>query len=123
MRYALLRLGERRHVLIHTVHHILADGWSVPLLLRDLLALYEAEGRSEALPAPAQYREFLRMLAAQDPDVTTEAWADVLADVHEPTRLADALGVSGRGRVVDEVGGGFGRVEWELPADVGGSGA
>ncbi|MEU7827689.1 non-ribosomal peptide synthase/polyketide synthase [Nonomuraea sp. NPDC049129] len=143
MRYALLRLGERRHVLIHTVHHILADGWSVPLLLRDLLALYEAEGRSEALPAPAQYREFLRMLAAQDPDVATEAWADVLADVREPTRLADALSTPQAGGLADalstpqaaglidvlgapqetgladEGGGGFGRVEWELPADVG----
>ncbi|MEV6150024.1 non-ribosomal peptide synthase/polyketide synthase [Nonomuraea sp. NPDC052129] len=119
MRYALLRLGERRHVLIHTVHHILADGWSVPLLLRELLALYEAGGRSEALPAPARYREFLRMLAAQDPDVATEAWADVLADVPEPTRLADTLGAPQETGLADEGGEGFGRVEWELPADVG----
>uniref|UniRef100_UPI001C5E6209 non-ribosomal peptide synthetase n=1 Tax=Nonomuraea guangzhouensis TaxID=1291555 RepID=UPI001C5E6209 len=116
MRYALLRLGERRHVLIHTVHHILADGWSVPLLLRDLLALYEAGGRAEALPAPPHYREFLRMLAAQDPDVATEAWADALADVHEPTRLADALGVPKE--VGGQVGGGFGRVDRELSEEV-----
>jgi hypothetical protein len=87
MRFALVKLGSRRHALVHTVHHILADGWSVPLLLRDLLALYE----DRPLPEPPPYREFLQMLAAQDSDTAIEAWAGALAGVREPTMLADAL--------------------------------
>ncbi|MFD2354145.1 condensation domain-containing protein [Nonomuraea ferruginea] len=87
MRFALLKLGPRRHALVHTVHHILADGWSVPLILRDLLALYE----DRDLPAPPPYGEFLKMLATRDPEPAIEAWTAALAGVHEPTRLAEAL--------------------------------
>ncbi|TDE41877.1 amino acid adenylation domain-containing protein, partial [Nonomuraea mesophila] len=112
MRFALVRLGPRRHALVHTVHHILADGWSVPLLLRDLLALYE----DGPLPEPPPYREFLRTLAAQDTDTAIEVWAEALAGIREPTLLADALAgpaTSGSG------GEGFGRVRRELPAELG----
>jgi amino acid adenylation domain-containing protein len=61
VRACLLRLGERDHRLLLTLHHAIADRWSVSLLLRDLLALYEArlEGRTAALPAlPVSYADF-----------------------------------------------------------------
>ncbi|MFI6708999.1 non-ribosomal peptide synthase/polyketide synthase [Nonomuraea sp. NPDC050478] len=110
MRFALLKLGPRRHALVHTVHHILADGWSVPLILRDLLALYE----DRDLPAPPPYRDFLKMLATRDPGPAIEAWTAALAGVHEPTRLAEALTSP-----ADSPAGGFGRVVRELPDEVG----
>ncbi|MFG1944007.1 non-ribosomal peptide synthase/polyketide synthase [Nonomuraea sp. NPDC048826] len=117
MRFALLRLGPRRHALVHTLHHILADGWSVPLLLRDLLALYE----DRPLPAPPSYRDFLRALAQRDPEPAVEAWAAALAGVHEPTKLAETLGgESGSGGESGPGGeSGFGRVVRELPAELG----
>ncbi|MEV5412193.1 non-ribosomal peptide synthase/polyketide synthase [Thermopolyspora sp. NPDC052614] len=109
MRFALVRLGPRRHALIHTIHHILADGWSVPLLLRDLLALH----RDPAAPEPtAHYREYLRVLAEQDTDAVVETWAAALSDVTEPTRLVAALPAPG-----EELDG-FGRVERTVSADV-----
>src|SRR6202035_3931700 len=52
-------LGE--HVLLLTLHHIVADGWSMGVLLRELAALYDAarEGRPSPLPALAvQYADF-----------------------------------------------------------------
>ncbi|MEU8611698.1 amino acid adenylation domain-containing protein, partial [Actinoplanes sp. NPDC048791] len=80
MRYALVRLAADRHVLVQTVHHIVADGWSVPLILNDLLALYAGQPLP---PAPA-YRDFLAHPGTGDP----EAFARLLDGVDEPTLLA-----------------------------------
>ncbi|WP_306208569.1 non-ribosomal peptide synthetase [Actinoplanes sp. RD1] len=79
MRFALVRTGEQRHVLVQTVHHIVADGWSVPLVLNDLLSLYAG---LPLQPAPA-YRDFLEQRGDGDP----EAYARLLDGVTEPTLL------------------------------------
>src|SRR5690606_17144103 len=49
VRFRLLRLGPERHRLLITNHHIITDGWSFPLIIKDLMALYGGQG--EALPA------------------------------------------------------------------------
>ncbi|MDT5176330.1 MAG: hypothetical protein QOJ95_528, partial [Mycobacterium sp.] len=110
MRYALVRLETDRHVLIQTVHHIIADGWSVPIVLRELATLHDDPGA--ALPAPARYRDYLEWLADAPVETSIEAWRAELDGVDEPTRLADALSPSRSGRVD------FGRAAAELPADV-----
>ncbi|MFN8517204.1 MAG: amino acid adenylation domain-containing protein [Chloroflexia bacterium] len=51
LRALLLRTGEREHRLLLTVHHIAFDGWSAELFLRELAALYQADGA--ILPEPA----------------------------------------------------------------------
>jgi len=48
LRAQLIRLDDRRHRLVVTVHHIVFDGWSLTLLVSELGALYEAEGDPEA---------------------------------------------------------------------------
>ena len=61
MRARLLRLHERDHVLLLLVHHIVADGWSMDVLARELGALYAAHGSAEraALPAlPIQFADY-----------------------------------------------------------------
>ncbi|MBZ4422898.1 condensation domain-containing protein, partial [Myxococcus sp. RHSTA-1-4] len=58
LRALLLRLGEERHVLVLTVHHLVSDGTSMGVLARELAALYaaHASGREAHLPpAPARY--------------------------------------------------------------------
>ena len=52
LRANLLRLGETEHVLLITIHHIISDGWSVGVFVRELAALYEAytAGRPSPLP-------------------------------------------------------------------------
>ena len=57
----LLLLSAREHILLLTMHHIIADGWSEGILVRALLKLYEAyaDGRSATLPElPIQYIDF-----------------------------------------------------------------
>ncbi|WP_318196650.1 non-ribosomal peptide synthetase [Streptomyces sp. MCL20-2] len=60
-RARLLRESEQEHVLLVTMHHGVSDGWSVGVLFRDLVALYEAfcEGRPSPLePLPVQYADY-----------------------------------------------------------------
>ena len=61
LRARLLRLGARDHLFLITVHHIAVDGWSLPIVTRELSALYEAfaAGRPSPLPElPIQYADF-----------------------------------------------------------------
>jgi aspartate racemase len=61
MRTTLLRLSEREHILLVTMHHIVTDGWSMRVLRRELTELYRACRRGERpLPAelPIQYADF-----------------------------------------------------------------
>ncbi len=61
LRVTLLRLGEEEHVGLLTMHHIVSDGWSTGILVREMAVLYEAfsGGRSSPLPELAiQYADF-----------------------------------------------------------------
>jgi amino acid adenylation domain-containing protein len=61
LRVGLLQLNEFEQVLLATMHHIVADGWSVDVFFRELTALYAAfaSGRDAALPElPVQYGDF-----------------------------------------------------------------
>ncbi|HYG62303.1 MAG TPA: amino acid adenylation domain-containing protein, partial [Thermoanaerobaculia bacterium] len=61
LRGSLLRLGEMDHVVLLTLHHIVSDGWSMGILVREIAALYPAlaEGRPSPLPElPVQYADY-----------------------------------------------------------------
>ncbi|MET0622970.1 MAG: amino acid adenylation domain-containing protein [Pyrinomonadaceae bacterium] len=61
LRARLLRLGTEEHVLLFTMHHIVSDGWSMGVLVKEVAQLYEAfaEGRESPLPPLAiQYADF-----------------------------------------------------------------
>ncbi|WP_271222869.1 non-ribosomal peptide synthetase, partial [Streptosporangium carneum] len=88
VRFTLLRLGSTRHRLVLTNHHILWDGWSLPLVLRDLLKLYADGGDPRGLPSVRPYRDYLGWLAGQDADAARAAWREALAGLEEPTRIA-----------------------------------
>ncbi len=60
-RVLLVRLGEQRHVLLLTMHHVISDAWSMGVLIQELTSLYAAhlEGRTPQLkPLPVQYPDF-----------------------------------------------------------------
>jgi amino acid adenylation domain-containing protein len=61
LRAGLLRLSEREHVLLLTMHHVVRDGWSVGILIRELGRLYAAYRAGEESPLaelPIQYADF-----------------------------------------------------------------
>src|SRR5439155_1498522 len=60
-RAALFHLGSQEHLLLLTMHHIVSDGWSIGLLLRELGILYQAYTTSQPSPLPEltlQYADF-----------------------------------------------------------------
>ncbi|MFX0580695.1 amino acid adenylation domain-containing protein, partial [Nocardia nepalensis] len=108
LRFTVYRTVSGDTHLVLTAHHILLDGWSMPLLMKDLLVRYAT--RSDAsLPAVRPYRDYLAWLARQDREITLRAWDCALAGV-EPTLLAPALV---RPTLPDN---GFGRSAFELSA-------
>ncbi|MCA1614248.1 MAG: condensation domain-containing protein [Acidobacteria bacterium] len=61
LRARLLRLGAAEHVLLLTMHHIICDGWSMGVFIRELAAVYEAFGAGKPSPLPdlpIQYADY-----------------------------------------------------------------
>ncbi|OXM47308.1 non-ribosomal peptide synthetase [Amycolatopsis alba] len=87
LRLHLVRLGERRHRLVFTSQHIVADGWSLPLIADGVLKAYEAGGDGRALPAVTSYRDYLAWIARQDKTAAREAWRTELAGLDEATHV------------------------------------
>ncbi|WP_431952930.1 amino acid adenylation domain-containing protein [Nocardia lijiangensis] len=88
LRLALVATGPQRYQLVLTIHHILIDGWSTPLLTRELLTLYATESDPGTLAQVRPYRDYLMWLEAQDQDAAETAWARTLEGITEPTLLA-----------------------------------
>nr|MDQ3577389.1 amino acid adenylation domain-containing protein [Actinomycetota bacterium] len=87
IRFALATDGTA-HRFVVTCHHLLIDGWSLALVLRELFALYGTGGdHAELVPAPA-YPEFLAWLANQDAEEGIAAWSAALSGIEGPTLVA-----------------------------------
>ncbi len=88
LRGALMRLTPANHVMLLILHHIVGDGWSTGVLIRELAALYEAfsRGLPSPLPEPAiQYADFARWqrgwLSGETLDRQLAFWRQALAGV------------------------------------------
>ncbi len=83
LRFLCVRCGPGDTRLIVTNHHLVLDGWSMPLLFGELLALYDAP--SAALPEPVSYERYLSWLHRQDTAAAEAAWSDALTGLAGPT--------------------------------------
>src|SRR6516164_3046613 len=92
-RVALIRIAEDQHRFVLTNHHIVLDGWSLPVLLGEIFAGYYGQ----RLPPAASYRRFISWLAGRDLDAARAAWREVLAGFDTPT-LVGPPGRVGLGR-------------------------
>jgi mycobactin peptide synthetase MbtF len=92
LRFLLIELPEQRWHLVIVAHHIVIDGWSLPLLVSELLALYRAGGDPAALPPPPRpYRDYIGWLATRDQAASRALWAEHLRGTDGPTLLSPAL--------------------------------
>lgn len=94
MRLALIRLADEVWQMVWSHHHIILDGWSISLVLSEVLASYEAFLRGEAprLSSPLLYRDFLLWLKRQDMREAERYWREKLkgAEVPTPIGLAES---------------------------------
>jgi len=94
LRAVLMRLAPDDHLLTVALHHIVSDGWSQAILVRELIALYEAErrGADAGLPAlPIQYADHAawqrRRLSGARLDAQLDYWRERLAGLPDLLEL------------------------------------
>nr|WP_231912652.1 non-ribosomal peptide synthetase [Rhodococcus sp. EPR-157] len=103
IRFTLIKVAEDAWHLGITSHHILLDGWSMPLLMQDLLVLYAVHADSSVLPRVRPFRNFLSWLDGRDRSDSLDRWANALHGVSEPTLLTESVRRSGGAPVIDKV--------------------
>ncbi len=89
MRLTLLQTSEDAWQLVWTYHHVLIDGWSLPLLLKQVFGFYEAFHRGLNLdPEPSRpYRDYIVWLQQQDLAKAEVFWRETLKGFATPTPL------------------------------------
>ena len=89
MRLRLLRLGDQGHLFLWTFHLLLLDGWSMALVVNEVLALYEAFGRGEELRLESSrpFRDFIAWYQGQNRDLAEPFWRKTLKGILAPTPL------------------------------------
>ncbi|MCI3275396.1 amino acid adenylation domain-containing protein [Streptomyces cylindrosporus] len=88
LRFRLVAVTEHDHRLVISSHHLLWDGWSAPVLVRELFQLYTSGGDTNALPRVRPYRDYLAWLQHQDREADRRAWQAALQGLDEPSLIA-----------------------------------
>jgi amino acid adenylation domain-containing protein len=89
MRLALMRTGDDAYYFVWCHHHLLLDGWSLPLILKEVLTFYEANCRGQAaqLEPAKPYRNYINWLEKQDLSQAESFWRETLKNFTAPTPL------------------------------------
>jgi len=89
MRLALFRTADDAHTFVWSHHHILLDGWSLPLVLKEVLTFYEAfhQGQDLRLEQPRPYGDYIAWLQQGDLAQAEAFWRHELAGFTAPTPL------------------------------------
>ncbi len=88
-RFALFRGHASKYILVWSFHHILFDGWCVPLLLKEVLKTYDQLLKNEQplLVSTDLYKKYIGWIISQDIHVTKSYWKQLLHGFTETTRL------------------------------------
>jgi amino acid adenylation domain-containing protein len=92
LRLTLIQTHESLHHFVWTYHHILFDGWSLPRLMREVAAFYEAAtaGRDCPLPVAVPFRRYISWLRKQNLSDAERFWRKNLEGFRSPTPLPTA---------------------------------
>ncbi|MFM6069709.1 MAG: amino acid adenylation domain-containing protein, partial [Sphaerospermopsis kisseleviana] len=99
MQLSVIQLSADSYQFVWNFHHLLLDGWSVPLLFQDLLYFYQAiiKGENPTLPAVLSYDKYIAWLQQQDLSKAEEFWREKLQGFTAPTPLTvDKLSSKGK---------------------------
>jgi len=90
MRFTLIRLSKDIYQFIWSHHHLLLDGWSLPIILKEVFAFYNAIAQGQDLYPATQrpYRDYILWLQQQDFSQAESFWKQELQGFTAPTPLA-----------------------------------
>ena len=133
LRARLLRLADERHLFVLTMHHIISDGWSMGVLVNEVLANFKAFSRGEESPLPPlriQYRDYAAWqheeLAGDRLEAHQRYWHGQFADEAPALALSTdfprpAVKTYGGDHVVGPLGGEAARTAQRLGQEAGAS--
>ena len=89
MRFGLIKLSGNRYRMLWTSHHILFDGWSLPILMEEFLSSYEelVNGRPVKEKPEDRYEDFIRYIERVDKEEEEQYWRDYMKGVEDSTLL------------------------------------
>ncbi|MEH2077944.1 MAG: amino acid adenylation domain-containing protein [Nostoc sp.] len=89
MRFTLIRVADDTYEFVWSFHHLLIDGWSWPILCKEVFAFYNAlfKGKYLYLNTPRPYRDYINWLQQQDLKAAETFWRQQLHGFTSPTRL------------------------------------
>jgi amino acid adenylation domain-containing protein/non-ribosomal peptide synthase protein (TIGR01720 family) len=99
MRMALIRIDDQTHRFIWSHHHLLLDGWTMPILFEEVYVCYDAftQSRTPVLPEVRPYRDYVQWLKQQDLSEAEAYWREALrglkpaASFSQKRRVAPAI--------------------------------
>ncbi len=93
MRLYLIQLTEDHYQFLWSFHHLLMDGWSLPIVLNEVFTLYESGLRNIPAPLPPSrpFKEYIQWLSAQDLDKARDYWKTLLRGYDTPSYLRPVL--------------------------------
>lgn len=106
MRFTLIQEAEDSYRLIWNHHHLLIDGWSMPLLLDEVFAYYEAycNGSTLQRPLPRPFRDYIAWLQEQDRNQAERYWRDQLSGFLSPNPIGQIGKLSQSIQLEDDYG-------------------
>ncbi|MFG6101401.1 condensation domain-containing protein [Leptothoe sp. EHU-05/26/07-4] len=89
MRVTLIRLADHSYQLVWSKHHLIIDGWSGSLVMREVFQLYQAFCNSQdlSLPPAIPFKNYISWLRKQDISKAKFYWQKLLGEVRKPTPL------------------------------------
>jgi hypothetical protein len=89
MRVAIIQIQENAYYLVWSNNLIILDGWSYPIVLNDVIEIYEAycRGQDASLSGGSSFKDYIKWLKQQDSSKAEEFWRQHLNGVKEPTPL------------------------------------
>ncbi|MBC1213138.1 non-ribosomal peptide synthase [Trichormus variabilis ARAD] len=89
MRCSLIQTADDTYEFVWTFHHLLIDGWSLPVVVQEAFAFYEAanQGHDLYLKTPRPFRDYITWLQQQDLSQAKEFWQRSLQGFTAPTPL------------------------------------
>ena len=91
IRLSLIQIGHQSYYFVLSFHHLIMDGWSIPIVFKDFFTCYKAhtQGDIPYLSPTQPYREYITWLHKQDRQQLETYWRTLLEGFTQPTSLAD----------------------------------